>query len=167
MFSRNGGTSTSGCWRLGESLAALSTLMLGGFTFQAPLLSLFAAGDAVGAREIGGAQMKKNRQMSSCVTGTKCPVRIVELAAAMGAKRPDSQCIQLSKAVQASLALAELVSAKASKRASNREATSQLNPGCDHLQGTQWRLGLSLLCAVGEPPSQQPSREKYARYAFP
>ena len=46
---------------LRESSAALSTLVLGGFTFQAPLLSLFAAGDAVGAREVGGAQMKKNR----------------------------------------------------------------------------------------------------------
>ena len=52
--SRNGGSSTLGGWRLDESSAALSTLMLSGFTFQAPLLSLFAAGDAVGALEIGG-----------------------------------------------------------------------------------------------------------------
>ena len=57
--SRKGGTGTSGGWRLGESSAALSTLMLGGFTFQAPLLSLFGAGDTVEAREIGGAQMEK------------------------------------------------------------------------------------------------------------
>ena len=64
--SRNGGRSTSGGWRQGEPSAALSTLMLSGFTFQAPLLSLFAAGDAVGAREIGGAQMKKTAVDQLC-----------------------------------------------------------------------------------------------------
>ena len=52
------------CWQgeqaRGCQSAALSTLMLGGFTFQAPLLSLFAAGDAVGVREVGSAQIKKN-----------------------------------------------------------------------------------------------------------
>ena len=59
-FPANGGRRIFGGWRLGESSAPLSTLMLGGFEFQAHLLSLFAAGDAVGAREIGGAQVKKN-----------------------------------------------------------------------------------------------------------
>ena len=43
VFSRNGDTGTSGGRRLGESSAALSTLKLGGFAFQPPLLSLFAA----------------------------------------------------------------------------------------------------------------------------
>ena len=47
---------------MGDSSAALSTLMLGGFTFQAPLASLLAAGDAVGAGEIGGAQKEKKRK---------------------------------------------------------------------------------------------------------
>ena len=54
-FPAKAGTSTSGGRRLGESSAALSTLMLGRFTFQAPLLSLFAARDTVRAPEVGGA----------------------------------------------------------------------------------------------------------------
>ena len=55
VFPRNSSTSTLGGWCQGESSAALSTFMLGGFTFQAPLPSLLAAGAAVGAREVGGA----------------------------------------------------------------------------------------------------------------
>ena len=55
VFSCNGGTSTLGGWRLGESSAALPTLILGDSALRAPLPSLLAAGDAVGARVIGGA----------------------------------------------------------------------------------------------------------------
>ena len=80
VFSRIGGTSTLG---VGESSAALSTLMFGGFTFQTPLPSLLAAGDAVGAREVGGAQMKKDTKMSSCVTCAKRQICIIEFVATM------------------------------------------------------------------------------------
>ena len=52
VFSRNGGTGTLGGWWLGESSAALSTLMFGGFAFQAFLPSLIAARNAVGARKL-------------------------------------------------------------------------------------------------------------------
>ena len=48
----NGGTRTLEGWRLDESSAAVSTLMFGGFTFQAPLPSLLAAGDAVGPAKV-------------------------------------------------------------------------------------------------------------------
>ena len=40
-----------------EFPAALSQFMLGSFTFQAPLLGLYAARDTVRAPKIGGAQM--------------------------------------------------------------------------------------------------------------
>ena len=61
-----------------ESSTALSMFMLAGFTFQAPLPSLIAAGDA-----IGGAQMKKDRKVSSCVTRAKRQICIIELEATM------------------------------------------------------------------------------------
>ena len=83
VFSRIGGTSALGGRRLGESSAALSTPMFGGFTFQAPLPSLLAAGDAVGAWEVGGAQMKKDTKMSSCVTCAKRQICIIEFVATM------------------------------------------------------------------------------------
>ena len=62
----------------------MSTLMLGGFAFQAPLLGgLFTARTAVWAREVGGAQMEEDGIVGRGVAGLKCKVRIVELVAAM------------------------------------------------------------------------------------
>ena len=40
--------------------------MLGGFTFQAPLLGLFTEHDTVRSRKVGGAQMQKNREVGGC-----------------------------------------------------------------------------------------------------
>ena len=40
--------------------------MLGGFTFQAPLLGSFTEHDTVRSRKVGGAQMQKNREVGGC-----------------------------------------------------------------------------------------------------
>ena len=77
MFSRNSDTCTLEGRRLGESSAALSTLMLGGFTFQAPLLSLFAAGDAVGAQEIGGATQTQTHMLQMQRTGATRTLHVI------------------------------------------------------------------------------------------
>ena len=70
-------------WRLGNSSAGLSSLVPGGFAFQTPLLSLFTARNAGGARKVGGAQVKEDGMMGRGVTGPKCKVHVVELVAAM------------------------------------------------------------------------------------
>ena len=68
---------------MSESSAGFSSFVLGGFTLQAPLPSVITAGDAVGSREIGGAQMKKYRKMSSCVLWSKREICIIEFVATM------------------------------------------------------------------------------------
>ena len=61
--------------------AGLSSLVPGGFAFQTPLLSLFTAHHAVGARNVGGAQVKEDGIAGQGVAGPKCKVRVVELVA--------------------------------------------------------------------------------------
>ena len=61
----------------------MSTFMFGSFTFQAPLLGLFAQRNTVRAQKVGGAQMKKDRKVGRGVTRPKSQVRIVEFAAAV------------------------------------------------------------------------------------
>ena len=68
---------------MSESSVGMSPFVRGGFTFQAPLPSVIAAGDPVGSRKIGGAQMKKDRKMSSCVPLTKRQICVIELVATM------------------------------------------------------------------------------------
>ena len=57
--------------------------MLGGFAFKSSLLGLFTACDAVGALQVGGAQVKEDGKVSRGVARSKCQVRIVEFTAAM------------------------------------------------------------------------------------
>ena len=56
------------CWDLGDYSAGLSSLVPGGFAFQTSLLSLYTERNAVGARKVGGAQVKEDGQMSRGVT---------------------------------------------------------------------------------------------------
>ena len=65
------------------SLAALPTFMLACFSFLAPLLSLFIARNAVGAREVGGAQVEEDGKVGGGVARPKCEVCVVEFVTAM------------------------------------------------------------------------------------
>ena len=51
--------------------------------FHSSLLCMFAAHDAVGARQVGGAEMKKHRKVSGLVTGSKGKRSVVKLVAAV------------------------------------------------------------------------------------
>ena len=61
--------------------------MLACFSFHAPLLSLFTARDAVGAREVGGAQMEEDGKVDGGVATPKCEVCVVEFVTAFVSTR--------------------------------------------------------------------------------
>ena len=51
--------------------------------FNPSLLRTFTAHDAVGVRQVGGAEMKKHRKVSGLVTGSKAKRSVIILVAAM------------------------------------------------------------------------------------
>ena len=53
-----------------------------------PPLSVCTAGNAVRAREVGGAQVQEDREVSSGVTGPKSKICVVEFVTAVGINTP-------------------------------------------------------------------------------
>ena len=62
--------------------------MLACFSFHAPLLSLFTARNAVGALEVGGAQMEEDWKVGRGVARPKCEVCVVEFVTATCVNTP-------------------------------------------------------------------------------
>ena len=62
--------------------------MPGGFAFETPLLSLFTARDAVGAREDSGDQVKEDGIVGRGVAGPESEISVVESVEAMGINAP-------------------------------------------------------------------------------
>ena len=67
--------------------------MLGCFPFHAPLLRLYTARNAVGAREVGGAQVKEDGKVGRGVAGPKCEVCVLEFVTAMGINTPFTRAL--------------------------------------------------------------------------
>ena len=88
MFSRMDGTCKSWCRLLRKLLAEPFALVLSSSSVHAALLGLSTACDAVGARQIGGAQVKVNRKVSCLVTGPEAKLGVVQLVAAMSVDSP-------------------------------------------------------------------------------
>ena len=82
MFSRMVSTGKSWCCLLRELLAEPFALVPTSSSIHAPLLGLSTARDAVGARQVGGAQVKVNKTGSSLVTGPEAKLGVVELVQA-------------------------------------------------------------------------------------
>ena len=61
-----------------ESSAVPPSFILACFSFHAPLLNLFAARNTVGAREVGGAQVKKDGKVGRGVAGPESEISVVE-----------------------------------------------------------------------------------------
>ena len=58
------------------------------FAVKHSLLRLFTARDAVGTRQVGGAEMEENRKVRCLVTGSKAKLGVVVLAAPLSVDSP-------------------------------------------------------------------------------
>ena len=83
LFSRKDGPG-----KLCESSAVPLAFGPAACSFQAPLLSMLAARNTVGATEVGGAQVKKDGKVGRGVAGPESESSVVEFAAAMGINTP-------------------------------------------------------------------------------
>ena len=80
---------------LRKLLAKALAVVLASSTFHATLLGLITAHNADGARKIGDAKVKKDREVRSLVTGCKTKVGVVKLVAAVCMDPPCVRALRL------------------------------------------------------------------------